>query len=53
MIRKDAEFIVMENPGSIRTGKNQMLKGGISDPRDKALMKKFNLVGIGERIDTA
>ena len=27
----------------------QMLKGGISDPRNKALMKMFNLIGIGER----
>ena len=49
VIRKDAESIVMENPGSIRTGKEQMLKGGISDPRNKALMKMFNLIGIGER----
>lgn len=39
----------MENPGSIRTGKKQMLKGGISDPRNKALMKMFNMIGIGER----
>lgn len=49
VIRKDEESIVMENPGSIRTGKAQMLKGGISDPRNKALMKMFNLIGIGER----
>ena len=49
VIRKDTESIVMENPGSIRTGKQQMLKGGISDPRNKALMKMFNLIGIGER----
>ncbi len=26
-----------------------MRKGGISDPRNKALMKMFNLIGIGER----
>ena len=26
-----------------------MLKGGISDPRNKALMKMFNTIGIGER----
>ena len=49
VIRKDTESITMENPGSIRTGKAQMLKGGISDPRNKALMKMFNLIGIGER----
>lgn len=28
---------------------SQMLKGGISDPRNKALMKMFNLIAIGER----
>ena len=49
VIRKDAEKIVLENPGYIRTGKEQMLKGGISDPRNKALMKMFNIIGIGER----
>lgn len=27
----------------------KMLKGGISDPRNKALMKMFNMIGIGER----
>ncbi len=26
-----------------------MLKGGISDPRNKTLMKMFNLINIGER----
>lgn len=26
-----------------------MLRGGISDPRNKALMKMFNLINIGER----
>ena len=49
VIRKDADKIVMENPGYIRTGKYQMLKGGISDPRNKGLMKMFNMIGIGER----
>ena len=39
----------MENLGYVRTGKRQMLKGGISDLRNKALMKMFNLIGIGER----
>ena len=39
----------MENLGYVRIGKRQMLKGGISDPRNKALMKMFNLIGIGER----
>ena len=49
VIRKDATHVIMENPGYIRTGKDQMLKGGISDPRNKALMKMFNIIGIGER----
>lgn len=26
-----------------------MLKGGVSDPRNKTIMKMFNLIGIGER----
>ena len=49
VIRKEMDKIVMENPGYVRTGKDQMLKGGISDPRNKALMKMFNMIGIGER----
>ena len=49
VIKKETDSIIMENPGSIRTGKKQMLKGGISDPRNKALMKMFNMIGIGER----
>lgn len=49
VIKKEPDSIVLENPGSIRTGKKQMLKGGISDPRNKALMKMFNMIGIGER----
>lgn len=49
VIRKDDEKIVIENPGYIRTVKDQMLKGGISDSRNKALMKMFNMIGLGER----
>ena len=49
VIKKERDSIVLENPGGIRTGKKQMLKGGISDPRNKALMKMFNMIGIGER----
>ena len=49
VIRKDPDRLVLENPGYIRTGKQQMLMGGRSDPRNKALMKMFNLINIGER----
>lgn len=49
VIKKDQDRIIFENPGYIRTGKEQMRKGGESDPRNKTLMKMFNLVNIGER----
>lgn len=49
VIKKDQNQIIFENPGYIRTGKEQMRKGGESDPRNKTLMKMFNLVNIGER----
>ncbi len=49
VILKERDQIIMQNPGSIRTGKNQMLRGGISDPRNKAIMKMLNLIAIGER----
>jgi predicted HTH transcriptional regulator len=49
VIRKESGVLTIENPGSVRTGKKQMLRGGISDPRNKTLMKMFNLIGIGER----
>ena len=46
---KKPKKLVLENPGYIRTGKIQMRKGGESDPRNKSLMKMFNLINIGER----
>lgn len=49
VIIKERDRIIMQNPGSIRTGKQQMLRGGISDPRNKAIMKMLNLISIGER----
>lgn len=49
VIKKDPDSLVIENPGSIITGKAQMLKGGISEPRNKAIMKMFNLIRVGER----
>lgn len=38
-VRKNQKSIVIENPGYVRTGKRQMLKGGISDLK-LALVKK-------------
>lgn len=49
VILKEQDQIVMQNPGSIRAGKAQMLRGGISDPRNIAIMKMLNLISIGER----
>ena len=49
VILKDRDSIVIENPGSIITGKAQMLKGGISEPRNRTIMKMFNLIHVGER----
>lgn len=49
VIKKELNRLVMENPGDVRTGKKQMLRGGISDPRNKNLMKMFNMINIGER----
>ena len=49
VIIKNPETIIIENPGSIITGKAQMLKGGVSEPRNKTIMKMFNLIRIGER----
>ena len=49
VILKDSDKITIENPGSIITGKPQMLKGGISEPRNKSIMKMFNIIRVGER----
>lgn len=45
VIKKEDDKLVIENPGSIRTGKKQMLRGGISDPRNKTLMEDVEPVG--------
>ena len=49
VIRKEPDKLVLANPGYVRTGKKQMRIGGESDPRNKTLMKMFNLINIGER----
>lgn len=48
LIIKENDKIILENPGYIRLGKEQMRRGGKSDPRNKSLMKMFNLIDIGE-----
>ena len=49
VIKQEDDKIILENPGAIRVGKYQMKLGGESDPRNKALMKMFNMIDIGER----
>ena len=49
VIRKEPDKIILSNPGYVRTGKKQMRLGGESDPRNRTLMKMFNLINIGER----
>ena len=49
VIRKEPDKLILANPGYVRTGKKQMRIGGESDPRNKTLMKMFNLINIGER----
>lgn len=49
VIKKEMDKLVFENPGYIRTGKRQMRLGGESDPRNKVIMKMFNMINIGER----
>lgn len=49
VIKLKKDVLTIENPGSIRVGKYQMRLGGQSDPRNKALMKMFNFIGLGER----
>ena len=48
IIIKENDKLTLENPGYIRLGKEQMRKGGKSDPRNKSLMKMFNMIDIGE-----
>lgn len=49
VILHELDKITLSNPGTIRTGKSQMILGGLSDPRNPVLMMMFNLIRLGER----
>lgn len=49
VITQTASEIVISNPGAFRIGLDEAKAGGVSDPRNTALMKMFNLIDIGER----
>ena len=42
-------LVTMSNPGDFRIELADARSGGVSDPRDGALMKMFNLIDVGER----
>jgi len=48
VIERYPDKIVLSNPGTIMAGKEQMLKGGVSEPRNRVMLKMFNLIGVGE-----
>ncbi len=47
VILKQAEAVVFSNPGTFRVDVREAKNGGVSDPRNAALLKMFNLIGVG------
>lgn len=48
VVEKWPDRLVLANPGTIICGREQMLKGGVSQPRNRGIFKMFNLIGVGE-----
>ena len=48
-IIKKKDVITLSNPGSFRIDVETAKSGGVSDPRNSALVKMFNLIDIGKR----
>ena len=48
VIIKSKNEITISNPGGFRIDINEARSGGVSDPRNGALIKMFNLINIGE-----
>ena len=49
VIIKERDAITMSNPGGFRIEIDVAKSGGLSDPRNGAMLKMFNLIDIGER----
>ena len=49
VIKNYINYIEFNNPGCLMMGIEQMKRGGTSLPRNKTLLKMFNLINIGER----
>lgn len=48
-ITLNTEQIELENPGCFRVDINSAREGGLSNPRNKTLMKMFSLINLSER----
>ncbi len=49
VIIKKKDIITLSNPGGFRIDVEAAKSGGVSDPRNSALIKMFNLIGVGGR----
>ena len=49
VIVKKKESITFSNPGGFRIDVEAAQSGGVSDPRNSALIKMFNLIDVGDR----
>lgn len=49
VIVRKKDCITLSNPGNFRIALEDARSGGLSDPRNTALMKMFNLINVGER----
>lgn len=48
IIRK-TDVVTLSNPGGFRIDVEEAKSGGMSDPRNGALLKMFNFIGVGKR----
>mgnify|MGYP002798440273 FL=1 len=49
MVTRKRDEVSFSNPGGFRIDPGRAVKGGISDPRNEALVRLFHLVDIGNR----
>lgn len=49
VIRKKDNLLTISNPGRLLIPKEEILAGGISDPRNPTIFKLFNRIGVGDR----
>ncbi|MBR6599588.1 MAG: hypothetical protein IKK88_04740 [Oscillospiraceae bacterium] len=49
VVIKGTDYFSFSNPGNFRIDIEKAKSGGISDPRNSALIKMFNMIDIGER----